>query len=222
MLTAFENLDHCVLRSVNMAHYEKPLAFSRKLQSVRLEGCLFAMSLAPLTGLETTKLCLSRGLFWKLESCCLSQNNGISEFEFMGLDDAEARAVGTMHTVTSLCCSIENLSAIGLADLLRLPLLRKLRLVRPDLRRKTCKIVPDNIVETLELVYDTTMDFFPDDVSRFVSQFPNLKRLGLLYHYMQGKHVNVYAAVSFKGKAQAVKYRLHPELDIQVTFTRKI
>jgi hypothetical protein len=222
MLTAFENLQHCTLTRVNMAHHENPLAFSHKLQSVRLDGCMCAKSSAPLAGLEATQLRFSRCLFFNIDSCCLSQNNGISELEFVDIDDTQACAVSTMRTVTSLRCSMEDLSAAGLAALFRLPLLRKLQLVRPDLRSDTFKIVPGNIVETLELVYDAMMDFFPEDVSRFVSQFQHLKRLGLLYHYMDGKHVNANAAMSFKEKAQAVKYRLRPELEIQVAFTRKI
>jgi len=215
MLTVFENLEHCELHYANMGNYTTPLAFSRRLQSLSLTGCLFAKGSTPLADLETNKLSLCKHSRQDIQDCCLSVNNGISELEVVKIGDAEALQVSEMHTVTSLCCDPTYLSAEGFTALFKLPLVR-LRLLYPKLGVGTFQEVPKNLVETLELVYTDDVDwvFKPGHVARFVNQFQKLRRLTLFLHPSFEKSTN-----SIREWARCVTWRSCIELDIVIKFT---
>jgi hypothetical protein len=84
-----------------------------------------------------------------------------------------------MQSLTSLTCTTADLSAAAFRDLVKLPHLRKLRLVRPQLSSPTFESIPENAVEVLELVYNGYTAFESDQVPRLVSQLANLKHLRL-------------------------------------------
>jgi hypothetical protein len=215
MLTAFENLEHCELHCANMGDYKTPLAFSRRLQSLSLTGCMFAKGSTPLAGLETTKLRLYKHSRRDIQDCCLAVNNGISELEIVIIGDVEARQVSEMHTVTSLCCTTAHLSAEGFAELFKLPLLRKLRLVCP--RLGAFQAIPENqnLVETLELVYNDNEGVEVQgvevrNVAPFVARFPKLRSLGLFLHPSWKRCQDIIN--------ERVRDAIRPEIEITLAF----
>jgi hypothetical protein len=181
--TAFPNLEQCRLYLVNMSNYTTPLAFGHRLDMLYLHGCLFAKNSTPLAGLETRRLIIKCSR-WDMEDCDLSVNNGISELDFINIKDADARQVSAMHSVTSLGfhVAVAGFSAAGFKALLTLPLLRRLCLFCARLDADAFQVVPENLVETLALVYDEVTACDPQNVARFAAQFQALQRLELALH----------------------------------------
>lgn len=184
LLTAFANLEQCALYFVNMGNSTAPLAFGHRLDMLYLHGCSFAKNSTPLAGLETRKLYIIKCSRWDMEDCDLSVNNGISELDFINIKDAKARQISTMHSVTSLGLhvAVAGFSAAGFMALLTLPLLRRFCLFCARLDADAFQVVPENLVETLALVYDEVTACDPQNVARFVAQFQALRRLELSLH----------------------------------------